>query len=517
MPRRCLSVFLALPGFLLVLAWVAFPAAAASGVAPTDATANVCPTLTLADHLSALFGRDTALSSWCCTPVCQTPWDASQEVALRWEMERWIRANRTVGMFPESYQFVKEELMRLTTHRPGDGPLHVGEEKEIYAKRANATLREMPWLLVSNSTFDAAQQFYQRNVQRRPIIRFYHLSPESSAPGQIYDYIQQVAGWWAEAERRVSRDPRVAAPLLPWISLEKLIGPPVAPADSSQTETPGPHTAPASKRPTPMPRHSFRFHPPLRPLPTTVVFYYTRNCIFCARMGVAFDLLPLLYRRLCEYGHRSVVSCSPLVLFFRVRRDFYGKWSPTFAFHGVNSRPIPEVPVLASFVSEMDEVLDPVGSYGFHELRFARADIALLEMLEKLVGFLQMYDVIQLRLFSGAEVAALDGLARAKKQQEKRQQQSAAPASNESGAAGVEEKEEDLMWQNQHLVEVKAYLHQVVMFHVRELWGNSTTEFEKLVPRNGSQLEITWVVAVSAVLSVVWLAVLICVSKNPGY
>ncbi|RNF07626.1 hypothetical protein TraAM80_03223 [Trypanosoma rangeli] len=527
MTRPCVSGFGVLLGFLLVLGLFALLAVDASRAAPTEIIANVCPTITLTDHLSALFGHDTDVASSYCVRAGQRSWDARQEFSLRWEMERWIRANRTAGMFPESYQFVRNELRQFTTLLQGDEPLQVRQEKEIYAKRANATLREMPWLLVPNSTFAEAQQFYHRNVRQRPIIRSYHLSRELSTPRIIHDYLQEVTGWWAEAEKRVSRDPRVAVPLLPQISLDKIIGPPITTADIPQPEKAGHHASAASKRLTPMSRRSFRFSPPRRPLPTALVYYYTEGCVFCEAVGVAFDILPLIYRRLCESGHHSVVSCSPLLLFFRARGDFLGKWLPTVAIYGVNATPFPVLPPYSSYVAEIEEFEDPVDFYGFREEALFRANMTLPEILEQLVGLLEMYDVIQLRKFSSAEVAELGQLVHAKTKQNKWQHQQKASmgnafsyarfvlsASDETRTEGMKETKDDLTWQYQHMVKVKAYLHSAVMVHMWELWGNSTAEVETKVPLNWSQLEIPWVVAASAVLSVVWLVVFIYATKR---
>ncbi|EKG07520.1 hypothetical protein TCSYLVIO_001349 [Trypanosoma cruzi] len=526
MPRNCVSVFFVLLEILLVLCFVALPVAGAYCVTPTEIPANVCPSFTLTDQLSALFGRDTAVASCYCGRVCQTSWDARQELSLRWEMERWIRANRTAGMFPEEYEFVMDELVRLTTPLRGDEPWHVRQEKELYAKRANATLRDMPWLLVSNGTFKRAQDFYHRNVRQRHIVRSFHLSRETSRPGIIRFYLQEVAGWWAEAEKRVSRDLRVAAPLLPWISLEQLIGPPMTPAEIPQPEMAGRPAAAATKVPAPMQRRSFRFAPARLRAPTAMVYYYSDDCVLCEALGVAFDVLPLIYRRLCEYGHSSIVSCSPLFLFFRASAELSGFRTPAIALHGVELGVEPNWMPPMSILYDIDELVNPADAFGFLTLSVP-VNTSLQETLVSLIRPLVALHVINLRYLSSDEITELGRLAYKIMKQKKRQQQQNASAENSSDTKGAilseddegkdeasEERNRDLAWQQGRVITREDYLHEVVVFHMRELWGNSTAEVESNEFLLWSQLEPPWIMVVSSVLSVLWLLILICVPKG---
>ncbi|RNC62168.1 hypothetical protein TcCL_ESM00184 [Trypanosoma cruzi] len=113
--------------------------------------------------------------------------------------------------------------------------------------------------------------------------------------------------------------------------------------------------------------------------------------------------------------------------------------------------------------------------------------------------------------------------------QKKRQQQQNASAENSSDTKGAilsddegkdeasEERNRDLAWQQGRVITREDYLHEVVVFHMRELWGNSTAEVESKEFLLWSQLEPPWIMVVSSVLSVLWLLILICVPKGFGF
>ncbi|CCW62014.1 unnamed protein product [Phytomonas sp. EM1] len=278
------------------------------------------------------------------------------------EIELWLRANRSIGMHPFAYQHVISKIEAFTnvsitslvkpmdanfsaeglssfhnkTEEAGCESVEMCFWKKIaplYAQHARNVLSRMPWLIVNNSVFQEALSAYETRVYRGTIIRSFTFVTSSEA--RVERLLRLVQCLWDRVDRRLSWRP--PPPLLPWIDLDKVIGPPRR-IPKPTADVAGSPTIATRKALEAIPiRARYRHHPWKQVLPTAVVYRYSEKCKSCDVYGKAFDLLPAIYRRICEHGHYSIVSCSPLILFIRMRETRMFRRLPSLSVYARSS------------------------------------------------------------------------------------------------------------------------------------------------------------------------------------
>ncbi|KAG5466729.1 hypothetical protein LSCM1_00905 [Leishmania martiniquensis] len=296
--------------------------------------------------------------------------NAAEFIALETEIRRFVRVSHTIGMHPPQYGDVLSAVadildLNLTADLlppHGDGPLpimadgpgmeRVDRECEMnpacvqqcvlneYRRHANRTLEASPHLIVSYATFARAMAYYRKNLVPSVIVRAYDLtaSPSSSFQQDLAGLLRTVQHMWDSATREAEQEHHDTAdkdeeasasaanitasggskrpsqslsqPFLPFIKVTDLTGPPML----SRVLSPFLHN-----RPEPPSRGSggIRQRPLHRVLPAAIVYHTSPSCASCEVYGRAFDLLPSLFKSLCNRPHVSMVSCSPLTLFLR--------------------------------------------------------------------------------------------------------------------------------------------------------------------------------------------------------
>ncbi|ORC92276.1 uncharacterized protein TM35_000044900 [Trypanosoma theileri] len=529
MSSSCINGVVGLIFFICTIYSVTCPVFAAYCVTPTEESLTVdkCLPFTPSHYISALLGHDTIADTWHCSATCHDPWNPHDELSLRLEMERWIRANRTVGMFPEAYQFVKDELMRLTNNLHGDTENPQGVT-HIRATLANATLADMPWLLVSNKTLRKAHLYYHRYVQQRPIVRVLHLTKDTGTPDMIYNYLRRVSDWWTETERRVVQDPRATVPFLPRISLDQLVGPALSSTDPATLEWLSRRnwtSTPIKGRKYPKHRQ-FLLTPSRIPLPTALVYYYKEDCAVCEVFGVAFDILPLLYRRLCGYGHVSIVSCSPLVIFIRSGVGTVPRKVPTLMLHGLQLPSTVQVPAYFPVILDVLALLIVNDSFDGVEASLGYQP-QVVEVLVKILLRMVDWDMVEPRRLSAAEAAqyALEEKMAAQEMSQSFTNTSNMTNINSTTAAtegvgkgeggenhslaDLKQKMMNRTRRRRNVVTLESELRRLVTFHLKELWGNSSAKVESMAPLSSSMSEPQWFKAMCALLTVLWFVLMI--------
>ncbi|CCW69376.1 unnamed protein product [Phytomonas sp. Hart1] len=261
------------------------------------------------------------------------------------EIEMWVRSNRSIGMHPFTYQHVISQIEAFTNetiaslldpmaanfsvdglnssqNHPSEVYCESAErcflEKTapLYAQHARNVLAQKPWLIVKDSVFQKALSIYQAHVYRGTIVRSFSFPTFSKA--RVEHLLRLVQCLWDRVEEKLEQQ-STRSPLLPGIDLDEVIGPP-QPIPNPTTGVWSSRLTPPPKVQVAIPTHKRYRHHPWKPiLPTAVVYRYSDKCKWCDTYGVAFDLLPAIYRRICEHGHRSVVSCSPIILFIRMQ------------------------------------------------------------------------------------------------------------------------------------------------------------------------------------------------------
>ncbi|KAH9601612.1 hypothetical protein LSM04_004865 [Trypanosoma melophagium] len=528
MNHSCINGVVGLIFFILTIHFMVYPVCAAYCITPIESLTVVdkCLPFTPSHYIAVLFGHDTIIDLWHCSATCHDPWNSQDELSLRLEMERWIRANRTVGMFPEAYQFVKDELMRLTNNLQGDSQ-HPQSLTNIRAILANDTLKDMPWLLVSNETLKEAHIFYHRYVKQRPIVRVLHLTKDTGTPDMIYAYLRRVSDWWIETERRVLQDPRAVAPFLPWISLDPLVGPPLSSTDPAALEWLSRRNWTFnSNKGRNYPKHrQFLLTPSRIPLPTALVYYYKEDCAVCEVFGVAFDLLPLLYRRMCGYGHLSIVSCSPLVIFIRSGVDTVPRKVPTLMLHGL------QLPLSSQVPAYFPVIFDVLALLILND-SFEGVDVSLgyqpqvVEVLVKILLRMVDWDIVEPRRLSPAEAAQYE---LEEKMAEKEWSESFTNTRNitninDTTSTTENNSHHDDAYDHHHhhkkkmrnrtrrrrtVVTLESELRRVVKFHVNELWGNNSAKVETLGPLSSSMTEPQWFKTMCILLTLFWFVLIV--------
>ncbi|KAG5492562.1 hypothetical protein JKF63_01141 [Porcisia hertigi] len=296
--------------------------------------------------------------------------NADEFIALETEISRAVRVNHTVGMYPPQYSAVLSkladilglnftaDLLPLNGNGPlpiiADGPGMDSVDEECaknpaclqrgvlneYRRHANRTLQASPHLIVSEATFTRAMAYYKINALPSVVVRAYDLrtSHANSFEHDVADFLRTVQDMWDAATREVqqeredgstqdatvafsgvtitdSRSQRQASrllsrPFLPFIRVTDFTGPPML----NQTRAYF-----VSDRPEPPSRGSGGMHqrPLHRVLPAAVVYHTSPSCASCEVYDRAFDLLPGLFKSLCSRPHMSMISCSPVTLFFR--------------------------------------------------------------------------------------------------------------------------------------------------------------------------------------------------------
>ncbi|KAG5492020.1 hypothetical protein GH5_00923 [Leishmania sp. Ghana 2012 LV757] len=296
--------------------------------------------------------------------------NAAEFIALEAEIKRFVRVSHTIGMHPPHYGDVLSTVadildLNLTADllpSHGDGPLPImadGPGMEIvdleceknpvclqqralneYRRHANRTLEASPHLIVSYATFARAMAYYRKNLVPSIVVRAYDLTTSSSNSFQqdLAGLLRTVQHMWDTATREVEsehedtadKDEAVAAeeatitdsrgqrraapsspqPLLPFIKVTDFTGPP----QLNRVQPLFFHD-----RPEPPSRGGggTRQRPLHRVLPTAIVYHASSSCASCEVYDRAFDLLPSIFKGLCNHPHSSMVSCSPLTLFLR--------------------------------------------------------------------------------------------------------------------------------------------------------------------------------------------------------
>ncbi|KPA86066.1 hypothetical protein ABB37_00334 [Leptomonas pyrrhocoris] len=281
-------------------------------------------------------------------------------LSLQAEMGAWVRANRTVGMNPSAYEAVvrgaaavlglKASLLekplveipaRLAslsdvgqvnwtlslTQCSNDSSCIQQVTQDAYRLHANASLRAAPHMIVSNATFTRARKYYAQALFPGSIVRSFQLDPATTrysfdrnlrgllrAVQQMWDGVTREAEAESkESERRgegdSSRASSIPGPYLPFLRETDITGP-ERPETKHLT-----FTDPAYPRHL---RHSgVSLQPLQRILPTAVLYQTSADCTSCGLFDRAFDILPAVYKRLCNHNDGSIVSCSPITLFIR--------------------------------------------------------------------------------------------------------------------------------------------------------------------------------------------------------
>ncbi|EAN77278.1 hypothetical protein, conserved [Trypanosoma brucei brucei TREU927] len=434
-----------------------------------------CPSLPLVHHFHYRLARRMLPSSLFCSALCQKPWSSFDEQSLRLEMEQWIRANRTVGMFPEAHNFVMDEVLRLTNNLEGIAN-DTEDVRTVYAKRVKETYQNMPWLMVKPGIIAQATEYYAWNVRGRHIVRAINLEEQDSEPEQIAHYVQAVREWWLEAQAAVARDRHVGPPYIPWVDLERLIGPHIEPPVLfSSSNSTGTHNQ-SGKSNIGLPREFFRrrsypYLPPPLVTPPALVYYYSDNCKRCRDYNIMFDLLPFLYRRLCEHGHMSVVSCSPVLMLFRAKAPRSQLLVPRIRFYGVPCRleVIHIAPTVKVFASELPgrRFCDPLESV---EITIgSQKDIE--SMLVSLFIQLIRLDVINMRVVTKD---ALDDMKREEEEEERNDKQRERLTKGGNLSNGTKEKGNNTNSKRQRkasFMTLRDGIRELLRSHVNETWG----------------------------------------------
>ncbi|CAJ1034645.1 hypothetical protein, conserved [Leishmania lindenbergi] len=296
--------------------------------------------------------------------------NAAEFIALETEIKRFVRVNHTLGMHPPQYGDVLSNvadilglhLMEDLMPPQGNGPLPIvadgpGMESvdqncernpaclqrgalNEYRRHANRTLEASPHLIVSDTTFAQAMEYYKTNLISSIVVRAYDLmpGPSNSFKNDLAGLLRTVQHMWDAATREVEREQKDAGakdgtvalrganitnsgkerdasslpskPFLPFIKVTDFTGPPML----SRA-----HSLFFHDHPEPPSRGSGGTHqqPLHRVLPAAVVYHSNPSCTSCEVYDRAFDLLPSLFKGLCSHPHVSMISCSPLTLFLR--------------------------------------------------------------------------------------------------------------------------------------------------------------------------------------------------------
>ncbi|KAG8343940.1 hypothetical protein TRVL_05231 [Trypanosoma vivax] len=457
------------------------------------------PVLTQEDYLAVLFRRDTMLASWYCSAVCHKAWGARDERLMRLEMEWWIRANHSVGMFPEAYDHTMKEIMRVRSRQPGDRNQSLAEQTK-FASQVNKTLNRMPWLHVSSETVARAFRSYNLHVRRMHIVRAINLEDGFGEYADIVSYQQAVETWWAEESKRVERDPRLPPPLLPWVEPQTFLG-------STPFSTNG--SGIGAQQPTPPEFAKFPFYPPPVSTPVSVVYHYEEDCEACEVFGAAFELLPLIFRRLCDHGHHFIVSCKPVVLFFSAVPRKSNLLVPRLLLYGVDGW-------TASLASPFSTLMASLSALFGVDLEVNNVEVtpsaatSTADALLQLLAWLARWKVIQLRYVTPSELTR-----HVLREEDVGQQESLSGRTGrvDSGTpTGRAERKGSTgnlggpPTTANRTTTLFEGLHYAVRFHMDEIFGHGSSAADEWRYSTWAQMEPWWLKAFSISFSLIWLA-----------